>query len=141
MSFTYTIEITKPSQTVPINLAQYGIKNMSLVEYYGEGLVNTSPLLFSFRNQPMNGSLGNFPSHSIPLLWDSFPTSTVFLNNPLPLVVNQPFNDSHQLQTDVTTTAQTNPIFTRLILVFRVDSESATQIWKMSNLEKSLRQA
>jgi hypothetical protein len=140
-SVIYVIEITNPNQTIPINLAQGHLSNFSLIEYFGSGLINSNPLYLRFKNQPMNAIYGNLPATSLPLLWDNSPNSTMILNNPLPVCLGMNFTDCHQLQISVEDINQQQAQFTRLVLIFRADLDSATQKWHMTNLEKSLRQA
>jgi len=89
----------------------------------------------------MNAIYGNLPATSLPLLWDNSPNSTIILNNPLPVCLGMSFTDCHQLQITVEDINQQSAQFTRLVLIFQADLESATQKWTMTNLEKSLRQA
>lgn len=89
----------------------------------------------------MNAIYGNLPATSLPLLWDNSPNSTVILNNPLPVCLGMNFTDCHQLQIKVEDINQQAAQFTRLILIFMADLDTATQKWEMGNLEKSLRQA
>lgn len=140
-SVIHVLNITKADESLPINLAQGHLSNFRLIEYFGSGLINSLPLFIRFKNQPMNAIWGNLPATALPLLWDNSPNSTVILNTPLPVCLGMNFTDCHQLQIQVTDINQAPAQFTRLILIFMADLESATQKWEMGNLEKSLRQA
>ncbi len=138
---TYVVIITNPSQTIQVNLAQGHLWNFRLVEYYASGLINQDPLFLRFMNQPMTSIFGNLPATSIPLLWQNFPNSTVILNNALPITNGQNFTDCHQLQIRVEDLNQKPATFGKIVLIFKADVECPEYKWKMSNLEKSLRQA
>lgn len=139
-SVIYVIEVTNPNQTIPINLAQGHLSNFRLTSYYGSGLVNNDPLYIRFKNQPMTAIFGNLPATSLPLLWDNSPNSTIILSNALPVTLEK-FSDCHQLQLQIEDINQAPAQFTRLVLIFHADLETAVQKWEMGNLEKSLRQA
>lgn len=137
----YVIKLTQASQVAQINLAQQHLYDFQLVEYYAEGLVNSSPLFVRFMNQPMTAIFGNLPATALPLIFDKSPNAAQILSNPLPVTLGQNFNDSHQLDLRVEDLNQNPAIFSRLILIFKARYESPEFKFRMTNLEKSLRQA
>jgi hypothetical protein len=117
------VRLTAPTQSIQMNVGPIGIKNVRLIQYQAEGLVNTGVLYFEITDQPTTSIQGNVGSSFFPLMMASFP---VFQGPsiPSPIMINEGnscWNNAKLLTFKVFNSNMTPAVFTTITLLFQYE--------------------
>lgn len=136
------LRITSPDQEIRIHAGMDHVLSAQLIEYYASGLANQAPLFFQIKNHPVKPVHGNvIGMNYYPLLFSSFPSSTVFLNNPLELCgEGSRWNSSTLFSISIRDRLGGTPVFSEIVLVLRVNDPPTSTFMTLTNFERSLRQ-